>query len=189
MEKLFTALYNYFQKEKGRLYLIISILVIGIGFSVYKLKIEEDIFKIFPDKNEIEEIEEVLSRSGLKDKVFVTISSDKFSREELAASIDSFVSITKSTLDSSLLDNIVYEFDDQISTGVSELVYENLPVFYTEKDYARIDSLLQDSSLFRTQLTANKTTLTSPAGFIMKSMVLKDPFGTGFNILKRFLGE
>jgi len=185
MEKLFTALYNYFQKEKGRLYLIIAILVFCIGFSVYNLKIEEDIFKIFPDKNEIEEIEEVLNRSGLKDKVFVSISSEKYSQEELAASIDSFVSITHTTLDSTLLHNVVYEFDDQISTGVSELVYENLPVYYTEKDYARIDSLLQDSSLFRTQLLANKTTLTSPAGFIMKSMVLKDPFGTGFNVLKR----
>lgn len=185
MEKLFTALYNYFQKEKGRLYLIISILVFCIGFSLYNLKVEEDIFKIFPDKNEIEEIEEVLSRSGLKDKVFVAISSEKLSREELAVRVDSFASTIKSNLDSSLLENIVYEFDDQISTGVSELVYENLPIFYTEKDYARIDSLLNDSSLFRSQLVANKTTLTSPAGFIMKSMVLKDPFGTGFNILKR----
>src|SRR5690606_24027494 len=73
--------------------------------------------------------------------------------------------------------------DDNIQQTI-EFVYDNLPLFLDESDYALIDKKLNNDSI-SVQVEKNYKTLISPTGIVAKDFILNDPLGISFMGLKK----
>lgn len=86
-------------------------------------------------------------------------------------------------LGGTFIKDIFSQVDGNLITGTTDFVYDNLPLFLTETDYQRFDSLLTKKGI-EAAMHKNYTTLLSPTGIALRNYILKDPLGLGSNSLK-----
>lgn len=79
--------------------------------------------------------------------------------------------------------DIFSEVDETTIEKATDFVYENLPLFLTEKDYQHFDSLLTQEGI-EAMMRKNYTNLISPAGIALRGYIQRDPLGLGNNVLK-----
>ena len=79
--------------------------------------------------------------------------------------------------------DIFSEVDETTIEKATDFVYENLPLFLTEKDYQHFDSLLTQEGI-EAMMRKNYTNLLSPAGIALRGYIQRDPLGLGNNVLK-----
>ena len=75
-----------------------------------------------------------------------------------------------------LLVQTTFKINDSLIEDVLNSFYENLPIFLTENDYSKIDSLISPEAI-DISLEKNYKTLISPSGFVLKNYILQDPIG------------
>jgi len=176
MSNLFNTIYNTFRKF--RISFIFLILII-FGLSAYfvsKIGFEEDITGMLPSDKNIQRISEVSQNINFMDKIIVNFSLVDTSNSDPKMLIEC-ADILYEELEnyqSDLIKNIDYKVSDQVMNEVYEVFFNNLPVFLEKKDYQKIDSLLEESSI-RNSIKNNFKTLISPASMVMKQYVMKDP--------------
>jgi 1-acyl-sn-glycerol-3-phosphate acyltransferase len=187
MEKIFLSIYRYFKKRKVALYIVFVTIFLLAGWFALKVKFEEDISKVLPKDKKIEKLNEVFQNSKFMDKLVVTVSLKDTAAEaqpdSLVAYTDTLVERLHERLDS-FITNINYKVDDGLALELFGTVSDHLPVYLNEKDYEKIDSLITPAKVKET-LEQDFRTLTSPAGFALKSMISKDPVGITFLGLKK----
>lgn len=184
MGKLFFTIYLSFSQRKILPWIIIiTILSVG-GWRIVNTKFEEDILKVLPFKDDFIKYSEVLENSGIQDKLFITFETGSGRVDSTKSVLDAFVQ-QMGSVDSTFIDEVLYQFDDDLTTEVPNLVYEHMPIYMQDADYTYLDSLISDTSLLKQTLSANLTMLTSPAGMVMKRYVIEDPTGIGFKMLER----
>ena len=82
-----------------------------------------------------------------------------------------------------LIKGIFAQVDQSLIGGATDFVYEHLPLFLTDTDYQRFDSLLTEKGI-QAIMQKNYTNLLSPAGIALRSYILRDPLGLGSEALK-----
>uniref|UniRef100_UPI00321ABEE3 1-acyl-sn-glycerol-3-phosphate acyltransferase n=2 Tax=Bacteroides TaxID=816 RepID=UPI00321ABEE3 len=82
-----------------------------------------------------------------------------------------------------LIKGIFAQIDQSLIGGATDFVYEHLPLFLTDTDYQRFDSLLTEKGI-QAIMQKNYTNLLSPAGIALRSYILRDPLGLGSEALK-----
>ena len=85
---------------------------------------------------------------------------------------------------SEYITDIFSEVDENMIGKVTDFIYDNLPVFLTEDDYARMDSVLTADGIER-RMRSNYLHLLSPAGVALKSILPRDPVGLGTTSLEK----
>ncbi len=186
MEKILLNIYNFYTKRRSALYITFTVLLLLAGFFAWKLKFEEDISKILPKDKKIEKLNEVFQNSKFMDKLVVTVSL----KDTTAAEPDSLVVYADTLVENiqqkltPFIAKINYKVDDELALQLFGTVSDHLPVYLIEKDYTAIDSLITPVKVKET-LEQDLRTLTSPAGFALKSMISKDPVGITFLGLKK----
>ncbi|MFM6926724.1 MAG: glycerol acyltransferase, partial [Ferruginibacter sp.] len=186
METILLNIYNFYTKRRPALYITFAALLLIAGFFAWQVKFEEDISKILPKDKKVEKLNEVFQNSKFMDKLAVTVSLKDTSASEpdsLVAYADTLVQNIQQRL-FSFIAKINYKVDDELALQLFGTVSEHLPVYLNEKDYAAIDSLIKPETVKQT-LEQDLRTLTSPAGFALKSMISKDPVGISFLGLKK----
>jgi hypothetical protein len=187
MEKVFSAIYYYFEKHRPVFWFsfVVSFLIISILAS--RLRLEEDISKILPRDEKIEKLNQVFQNSKFLDKLVLTVSL----RDSLAPSQpDSLVEFADTLVHniqlqlSPYISKINYKVDDGFALELMNTVTDHIPVFLEESDYKSIDSLIQPGKI-RETLQKNIKTLTSPAGIALKNTIKKDPVGISLLGLKK----
>src|SRR5690606_2687423 len=68
-----------------------------------------------------------------------------------------------------------------------QIFQENLPLFLTEEDYNKIDSLTRPEAIEQ-NLKQNKRILVSPASVVFKQFIPKDPIGISNLVWKKLGG-
>ncbi|MEO6732506.1 MAG: 1-acyl-sn-glycerol-3-phosphate acyltransferase [Ferruginibacter sp.] len=187
MAKVFTRIYRYFKKNRLVFFITFALSFVLAGYFAMQVKFEEDILSILPKDKKTEQLNQVFSNSKFLDKLVVTVSlKDSIAApqpDSLVAFADQFVASAQSKL-GSYITKINYRVDDSLALGLFGTISEHLPIYLNEKDYASIDSLTTPHIVKET-LTQNIRTLTSPAGFALKSMISNDPVGISFLGLKK----
>ena len=186
MEKIFAAIYRYFQIRKWQLYLLFVVCLTASAFFAVQLKFEEDISKILPKDDKVEQLNHVFQHSKFMDKLVVMVSLKDTALTEpdsLVAFADDFVAQAQQKL-SSYISKINYKVDDELTMGMFDVINEHLPVYLTEQDYVAIDSLITPVIINQT-LRRNIQILTSPAGIAFKNMISNDPVGISFIALRK----
>ena len=186
MATFFTGIYKYFEKNRLVFFSVFIACLLTVGFFAAKVNLEEDISKILPGDKKAGKLNDVFSNSKFMDKLVVTITlkdTTQVAPDSLAATAEDFVSKIKLEL-SDYISKINYKADDSLAISLFETVSDHLPSYLDEADYRSIDSLITPAQV-KSTLHQNIRTLTSPAGFALKTIISNDPVGISFIGLKK----
>ncbi len=189
MGTLFLSIYNLVNKNKI-FALVLLFLMLGIsGFFITKLKFVEDITKVLPESKTIDQMNFVFKNSKFMDKVVFTVSITDTTAEPDPYKLTKFTQIFTDSLnakfDSTYISSVRSQVDQQAMMSIYDTLYNNLPLFLTDNDYIRLDTLLQAENIKKT-VASNFKSIISPVGMLTRKMVQKDPFSMSFMVLNKF---
>ena len=170
-------LYNYFQRNRILLFVIVLAALVTTTYFGTKIKLEEDINKFIPKDKKIDEINFVLQNLKIKDKLVLTIySTDSATGEtnDLMLCADVLADTLKNIPQNEYIKELTYKVSDDLMTKVYGTFYNHLPIFLEEQDYKRIDGFLAPDSI-KNCIKNDYKTLLSPSGIVLGKFIQKDP--------------
>tara|TARA_R110000851_G_scaffold61343_4_gene141018 strand:- start:94416 stop:96836 length:2421 start_codon:yes stop_codon:yes gene_type:complete len=173
MDRFFFKLYTSIQKQKAVFFIVLALVCTGLASIAFQVSFEEDISKLIPSNSENEQFQKVLKNIRFTDKVIVNIKKENGTTEDLV----NYALELKDSLDSlrgDYIKNIQGTAKEEALFETLDFVYDNLPLFFTETDYAILKRSLSEDSIAKT-MEENYKTLISPSGMIAKKQILKDP--------------
>ncbi len=183
MHKFFISVHYFVQKNKLLSLAIAFLFLIVFGFFASKIKFEEDITRIIPKNENADIATKVIKQLQFSDKITVIIEKDKNgSIDDLTQTATDFIDSLQSC--EPYIKNIQGKVDDENIQETFDFVYQNLPYFLDEKDYATLEQKLTNDSISK-QVESNYRTLISPTGIIAKDFIVNDPLGISFIALKK----
>lgn len=188
MTKFFIGLYNYFEQHKLLFYLSLSLSILLMGFFALQVRFEENVTRFFPDTKDAQNAAKVFENLKIKDKIILMISATDTTttaadEQRMIDASEELSQRLMEQLGGTFIKDIFSQVDGNLITGTTDFVYDNLPLFLTETDYQRFDSLLTKKGI-EAAMHKNYTTLLSPTGIALRNYILKDPLGLGSNSLK-----
>ena len=187
MTQFFIGLYDYFERHKILFYLSLISCVLLMGFFAMQVRFEENITQFFPDTKDSQNTIKVFDNLKIKDKIIIMLSSaDTCHQVEPDSLIEAAGQLQQTLTEKAggtLIKGIFAQVDQSLIGGATDFVYEHLPLFLTDTDYQRFDSLLTEKGI-QAIMQKNYTNLLSPAGIALRSYILRDPLGLGSEALK-----
>ena len=187
MTQFFIGLYDYFERHKILFYLSLISCVLLMGFFALQVRFEENITQFFPDTKDSQNTIKVFDNLKIKDKIIIMLSSaDTCHQVEPDSLIEAAGQLQQTLTEKAggtLIKGSFAQVDQSLIGGATDFVYEHLPLFLTDTDYQRFDSLLTEKGIQAT-MQKNYTNLLSPAGIALRSYILRDPLGLGSEALK-----
>lgn len=178
MTRFFLKIYDFLQ---GRKYLTWILLLFTLAvFAVASLHIEfkEDITDFLPADKQNQDVFWAFSNMGSTNKAIITISQADNSSDVdeycLMEAVDTLAGRITSSVPESFIDRILYKVDDGQILELTDFVVDHLPYYMTEDDYARLDSLVASGS-FDNELALDRRLISTPAGYLMRRVAVKDP--------------
>ncbi len=184
MTQFFIGLYDYFERHKILFYLSLISCVLLMGFFALQVRFEENITQFFPDTKDSQNTIKVFDNLKIKDKIIIMLSSaDTCQRVEPDSLIEAAGQLQQTLTEKAggTLIKGIFAQETKASSGAQ--LYEHLPLFLTDTDYQRFDSLLTEKGI-QAIMQKNYTNLLSPAGIALRSYILRDPLGLGSEALK-----
>ncbi|MDC6387648.1 MMPL family transporter [Maribacter sp. PR1] len=184
MGDLFFRIYRNIKNNRIASVSVLLLILGALVFSATNVQFKDDITALIPSNPETRRIQKVLKSIAFTDKIIVNIERPQ------ETSIDEFTQSASDFLDSlqkkypEYIKSIQGKVDDAQVLNTFDLVYNHLPLFLDEEDYAAIDRKLRSDSI-QSQMEQNYRTLVSPSGIIAKKSILKDPLGLSFIALKK----
>lgn len=187
MSNLLIRLFEFTSGRRTSFFIFIAVVLVIALFFASRLKLKEDISAMMPRDPKIEKMNQIIQNSRFSDKLVVNI----YLSDTLAVA-DPDLLVTFADRLSDALRPLEPEYIEQIRDKVSDhammdifmSVNKHLPVFLTEEDYERLDTLLRPDNL-RRQLENNYKSLISPTSLVTKNMIVQDPLGISGNVLKK----
>ncbi|MFY0481869.1 MMPL family transporter [Flavobacterium sp. PLA-1-15] len=183
MHYYFLRIHLFVQRNKLLATGIALAFLLVFGFFASKITFEEDITRIIPKNDQSDLTAKVLKQLNFSDKITVIIEKDKNGTvddlaETASVFLDSIASCTE------YIKDIQGKVEDENIQETFDFVYNNLPLFLDDDDYAQIDKKLNKDSI-SVQIEKNYRTLISPTGIVAKDFILNDPLGISFIALKK----
>jgi uncharacterized protein len=187
MDYVFISLYRFFKKKRSVFWIVLLALVGILAVGASRITIEEDISKFFPDDQRVEKLSYVFRNAKFSERIIGMVS---IADSATTPDPDSLISVAQryvASLESSASDyinSIQSEVDDSQLLEVVQSIQSSLPIFLEESDYAEIDSLITPANI-KARLAANYRQLISPSGIVTKNIIVNDPLGISFIVLKK----
>lgn len=181
MGGLFILIYNYFQKHKWQLFSLMVGCFIVLSYFAIQVNIDEDVTSFFPDGKDSKKTALVFKNLKIKDKVIVIFTQNDTTTNDpdlLIEMADEYVENLKNKIGATHIKSITSKIEEESINEVTSFIYNNLPIFLTNEDYERIDTLLTPKTM-ELRMRENYNKLVSPMGIALKEFVLKDPIGVG----------
>lgn len=188
MSSLFLAIYNRIENHKLISLFLLVLLISGSAYFASQLKLSEDITKILPDTEKINNMNFVYSNSKFLDKVVFNISVEDTTINNpklLAKYADQFIDSLVSKYVPDLIQSIDLAPSQADMLAVYDAVYNNLPIFLSVEDYSTIDTIITTNNINNT-IASNYSSLMSPVSFVTKKLIAKDPLYLTPIALKKF---
>jgi 1-acyl-sn-glycerol-3-phosphate acyltransferase len=184
MHQYFYAIHLFVNRRKSLSVFLAVLMLFIFGFFASQIKFEEDITKLIPTSDKADATAKVLRQLNFADKITVIFKLEKNgSEEDLKEMATAFSdSVTKSC--KPYITGIQGKIDEENIEETIDFVYQNLPLFLDDNDYASIENKLQKDSIAAT-VQGNYKSIVSPSGFITKEFILQDPLGISFIALKK----
>ncbi len=186
MGQLFGNIYLFFSDKKKWLYTLFFITLAVFLFFGLRVKFEEDVYAIIPKDEKTEKFAQVFQSSKFADKLSIMIQL----RDTALTDPDS-LTMYADMLEEQLqkhaapyIKSIKNKVDDSFTVQLFETIQQHLPVFLSESDYKKIDTLIEPDKLKET-LENDLKLLNSPTAFVVKNIIANDPTGISFLALKK----
>ena len=178
MTETILKLYDYLRQH--RLVGLVSFVVVTLllTVSVLRLGYKEDIADFLPvDSNHHNALKVYQDISGAN-KIFAVFQyrdTTKRDADAMVTAVDAFVDEVQRADTAHIVQNMTSQVDLEKMTSVTNFVYQNIPYFLTEHDYACMDSALCSPGYVEKQLQQDKQMLMFPAGDILSDNIQRDP--------------
>ena len=183
MVKLFLNIYDFLSKKKWLSVIILLIIIVLCVFSALKLDYKENIADFLPSDPEKERYTSVYDDLSNQGQITVIFSGDDMG--ELMDAVDDFETNWQK-LDTSLLVNDLHcKVDNDLVFDAIDFIRENQPLFLTDADYQRMDSLLAEPDYVATCMQNIKRMLSLPTTSIVVEGVQADPLNLYSPTLQR----
>lgn len=188
MNKLILNIYDYFKKYPIIGWGVFLVITVGLILSFLSLSYKEDISDFLPLDEKNQTALSVYQDISGADKIYAIISAKDNSEtdpEILTEGVENFVSNVEKLDTLHYIKNIMKEIDyDKVLESI-DFIYENIPYFLNDKDYARIDSLLSNDEFIDNKISEDKENLLFPSSNVLVANISKDPLGLFSPILSR----
>lgn len=183
MHKYFIAIHLFVSRNKWLSVFFAFVFLAVFGFLASRISFEEDITKLIPKSERSDDTAKVLGQLNFADKITVIFNVGKDgSADDLTEMATVFLDSLKSC--DKYVNSVQGKVDDENIQETFDFVYNNLPLFLDEKDYASIQEKLSNDSI-ASVVAANYRNIISPTGLVTKDFILKDPLGISFIALKK----
>ena len=178
MDKLFIAIYRFFEKKKALMYgLLILSSVIFVYFGS-KVQYEENIAKLLPQTDAANESGLAFGNLRVKDKIFIQLTSatdEPVAPETLAEYCDEFVgNLLEKDTATQYIANVLHQIDDDLIINGLDYALTHVPSFVSPEAYERFDSLLTEEAVDR-QMALNYDLVMNDEEGNKTTMVGQDP--------------
>ena len=185
MTKFFVGLYNYFERHKVLFYLSLSVCILFMALFAAQVRFEENVTSFFPDTKDSQNAINVFENLKIKDKIMIMLSGKDgvADADSLIEAAETIKQDLQQQAEGTLIKEIFSKADENLINSVGDFVYDNLPLFLSDEDYQRLDTLLTAGNI-AALMQKNYSNLISPAGFALKNYIMRDPLGLGSQTLK-----
>lgn len=177
MNKFFLSIYDYLSKHKALSIAILLVVTALCVFSALRLDYKENIADFLPTDPEKERYTSVYNDLSDQGQVTVIFAVDTTKLKGNAAidalieAMDAFESHWQENDTALLVSDLRCRVDGSQVFDAIDFIRANPPLFLTESDYRRMDSLLADPDYVATCMANVKRTLAMPtAGFVVDGM-------------------
>ncbi|MGN0028756.1 MAG: MMPL family transporter [Marinilabiliaceae bacterium] len=153
-----------------------------------RLGYKEDITDFLPLDEDYQNAMRVYEDISGGDKIiaiFLLADSCQGDADDITLAIDQFADLVSERDSSSLIKDILYQVDAGQIEEVTDFVYENIPYFMTDADYARIDSLTAEGKFAQKAMHEAKEQLMLPTGDFATFAIMHDPAGLFSPVMQR----
>ncbi|MCK9400157.1 MAG: 1-acyl-sn-glycerol-3-phosphate acyltransferase [Bacteroidales bacterium] len=188
MNLFFTIIYDFFTRRRLVFFLFLGLTLTVIIWFALRLKIAEDISKVLPHNEKVDQYLEVVNQSAFADELVIFIgpadTAVNIPPEDLISFAGELADSVRSALMPGLVSNLRERVDDASVQGIYKEFHQHLPIFLDDHDYLLLDSLTTTPSIDHAVRSAYKN-LVSPAGMVTRDILLNDPLGfTGIALKK-----
>jgi 1-acyl-sn-glycerol-3-phosphate acyltransferase len=187
MAGLFLSLYDFFKKQRAAFWIVFILTITALALGASRISLEEDITKFFPDDERVEKLNYVFQNSKFVERVVVMVSVKDSTMKPEPDSLLAFANTLSESMRQELtpfIRQMTTQIDDEKIMSLFTAVHEHLPVFLDNRDYEKLDSLVQPEQVGKT-LEEHYRQLISPAGVVTKRIIVKDPLGFSFLALQK----
>lgn len=188
MTDFFLRIYDFLAGRKWLVALLSVLLAAICLFLASRLHYEEDISKFLPGDEESSKYSEAYNALGKKNNIILIFSAKDGSEageDEISEAIHDFEGVFDAVDSTGMVPQRQITVDSGMAFEVMESVSADYPLYMTEADYQRIDSLLNIQGYVRGQLEADRQSLLFPTGDAMVANVRTDPLHLFTPVLQR----
>ena len=187
MVRFFLTIYDFFQR-RHRLCLGLLAAVIGILLvMVSSLKYNENIYDFLPvSGNEQKAITLYPDITGGQ-RVYAMFSMKNGGHGSVrqTEAVDTFTEKIQSSPGRRHISELTTQIDFDKVTGITDFVYQNMPLMLTDSDYERMERLLATPEAADTQLADDVQLIMMPATGFFTSNISNDPLGLFSPVMDR----
>jgi 1-acyl-sn-glycerol-3-phosphate acyltransferase len=188
MSQFFTIIYDFFTRRRIVFFLLLGLSIGLIIWIALQLKIAEDISKVLPRDEKVDQYLQVVNHSAFSDELVIFIGPADTSKIIPPGQLINFASSLADSVRATMVPDYVAKIREKTDDGAFRDIYneirQNLPIFLEEDDYRTIDSLISASSIESSVRSAYKN-LVSPAGMATRDIILNDPLGITGIVMKK----
>ena len=191
MHRIFVPIYRYFHSHKALLYIILALSTLIFLFFGAQLRYEEDVAKLLPRSSVESEL--AFSDIGLKDKIFVQITSanpdEPLDTWTLSDYIDEFTQMLQQR-DSTgrYIRGILRSLEVETALGAMDYGFEHLPSLIDPSYYETFAEALTPEAI-DAQMERNLELIESDVTGTATQMVCTDPFALREVFLSKLMPE
>ena len=188
MNKIIIIIYDYFKKHFVVGWMLFLVFTVALICSVFTLNYIEDISDFLPlDEDNHTALSVYQDVSGANNIYAIIASTDStdIDQQMLVDGVENFIENIEAMDSLSLVSNIITQVDIDKMMGMIDEVYKNIPLFLTEDDYARIDSLMFSSDYVERQIAQDKEMLLFPSSNLISANISRDPLNLFSPVLNR----
>ncbi len=178
MTDFFLRIYDFLAGRKWLAALLSVMLAAVCLFLALRLHYEEDISRFLPGDEESSKYSEAYNALGKKNNVILIFSAKDGSEageEAISEAIHDFEDVFDAEDSTGLVPQRQITVDSEMALGLMSAVMSSYPLFMTNADYQRIDSLLRVPGYIPKQLASDRQSLLFPTGDAMVANVRTDP--------------
>ena len=188
MTDFFLRIYDFLVGRKWLAALLSVLLAAVCLFLASRLHYEEDISRFLPGDEESSKYSEAYNALGKKNNIILIFSAKDGSEageEEVSEAIHDFEDVFDAVDSTGMVPQRQITVDSGMAFEMMDDVASAYPLYLTEADYQRIDSLLNIQGYVSEQLAVDRQSLLFPTGDAMVANVRTDPLHLFTPVLQR----
>jgi 1-acyl-sn-glycerol-3-phosphate acyltransferase len=183
MTKFFLKIYDFLSKRKAISAVILLIIIVLCVISALRLEYKENITDFLPSDPEKERYTSVYDDLSNQGQITVIFSGDDM--DEVMNAIDDFEENWHKSDTALLVNDLRCKIDDGLVFDAIDFIRDNQPLFLTDDDYRRMDSLLAEPDYVATCMSNIKRMLAFPTASFVVEGIQADPLNLYTPTLQR----